>query len=749
MGSFWQNRRGSVSVSIILLLVPIFFFQAVLIDFARVKAAQKESEQALKAGLRSVLSAFQPDVQSYGLYGIGIAQEDSLKLYQNVLNNNLSGNLKVEGFRMLDTRTENAASLLPMYTLANHIVLKRQILEEMKFRAPIEFGLEIKEKWIKTDAHKRMKEGSVFSKHAVKLDKLLEKRDELMDKSWRIFIKLYELVKDRHAYYKERVNELSAMAEDLGIHTIDSLQQEIQNVRDSIRRLQEEADHIDGRMETLGKAVETGKEERAHLEKRKEQILTDLSEAQQQLSRFEELAGIAVQYLAVIERIKGEAEQDEKQIRDLQEELQLVLTEAKEANDELNNELLQMREEVKENDGGLPVSQVFEHIVIYSEEDIHRYQTGAASIEALFSGFRSKVSDTNVYRPSETGDVVEQNEAVWKQAEHVHKQQNHLEAARKKRKEINGKKKEQKEKISEVLEQLKSVMNGGCTDSGKEGAAHNERAYEQLEGESGLFRKYMNLNGTEGLSGNGIAYELDNPVTSSRKSMDLLGKLADVLQSGRDDWFVNEFALSKFNYRTFGLDKKSAYTLTDPLSHVLAGQEAEYLLYGFSSCKANIATAYAEMFSIRMAIRTLESLMEPKNAFLQLGSPLLVLLVSAAQGAVKAFEDMTQLIDGKAVEISAKITGSLFTFTYKDYLRLFFFIHTDDRRLMSRIQSLIELNTKQDLAKLTTYVRGGAISSVTLWFMPGLMKVFEVTGLTPCEVKGNRCEWKQYAELSY
>ncbi|AHD06536.1 hypothetical protein RB153_15460 [Paenibacillus larvae] len=735
---------------IILLLVPVFFFQAVLIDFARVKAAQKESEQALKAGLRSVLSAFQPDVQTYGLYGIGISQEDSLKLYRNVLDNNLSGNLKAEGFRILDTRTENATSLLPMYTLANHTVLKRQILEEMKIRAPIEFGLEIKEKWIKTGADKLMKQGSVFSKEAGKIEKLLEKREELMDKTRKKFIKLYEKIKERHAYYKKRMNELGSMADELGIHTVDSLKQEVQSVRDSIRRLQEEADKIDGRMESIRDAAETAKEEWEHLDKSKEQISKDLTEAQQKLSSFEHLFEVAVQYFAAIQIIKGEVKQDEKQIHELQEELQPILTDAKKANDELNGELQKVKDAYKGSSEELPVSQVFGHILILSEEDFHSYQTGVASIDALFSGFQTKVLDTDVYRSSEAADVHEKNQAVLKQAEHVHKQQNKVEGTRqKKREEVNSQKKEQKEKISEVLAQLKSVMNGGCTDPGEKGPLHNDGAYKQLEGENGLFRKYMNLNGTEALSGNGVAYELDNPVISGHKSMDLLGKLADVLQSGRDEWFVNEFALTRFNYRTLDLETKSKHALTDPSRHVLAGQEAEYLLYGFSSCKANISTAYAEMFSIRMAIRTLEALMEPKNELFQLGSPLLVLLVSAAQGAVKAFEDMKQLIEGKEVEISSKITGSFFTFTYKDYLRLFFFIHSNDIKLMSRMQSLIEMNTKQDLAKLTTYVQGNTASSLKLWFMPGLMKVFEVTGLTSCEVKGTRCEWKQTAELSY
>lgn len=87
----------------------------------------------------------------------------------------------------------------------------------------------------------------------------------------------------------------------------------------------------------------------------------------------------------------------------------------------------------------------------------------------------------------------------------------------------------------------------------------------------------------------------------------------------RNELYVNEYALTTFNYRTIALDKdqtgnpKASNERSDPRTHVLANQEVEYLLYGFSSCPANISSAYAEMFSLRLAIRTLEALLDPKK----------------------------------------------------------------------------------------------------------------------------------------
>ncbi|MNI37287.1 hypothetical protein D3C73_913730 [compost metagenome] len=292
--------------------------------------------------------------------------------------------------------------------------------------------------------------------------------------------------------------------------------------------------------------------------------------------------------------------------------------------------------------------------------------------------------------------------------------------------------------------------------SDKDTALYQKLQAPDRQAETGLYQKYMEINGTQVAGvGSGTAFELEKPDQVSMNAMNMLEAFTQVVEGVRDEVFINEFALMKFNYRTLGIEKDAAgqlkknHELINPSQNKLAGQEVEYLLYGFSSCKANLTSAYGEMFAFRMAIRTIEAWMDPKKGLLNVGSPLLVLLTAAAEGAAKAFLDMNQLVTGNAVELSAKLAPQTITLTYKDYLRLFLLIHSSDRKLMARMQALIELNTGKDLRQATTYLQGHSTSSVRLWFIPGMIKAMNGVGLLGCKVNGNRCEISKSAVNSY
>ncbi|MDD9267846.1 TadE/TadG family type IV pilus assembly protein [Paenibacillus sp. GCM10023248] len=151
MNVFIRSSAGIVSVYLILVIVPIFLFQAVLIDFARVKLAEQETESAVQAATRSVMSSFDQELQAIGLYGLGISQTESEELFQKVFAANLSGAISTGAFHYVDTKPAAQSSrFTPVYTLGSHIIFERQVLEAMKMKAPIEFTLEITDKFRKT-----------------------------------------------------------------------------------------------------------------------------------------------------------------------------------------------------------------------------------------------------------------------------------------------------------------------------------------------------------------------------------------------------------------------------------------------------------------------------------------------------------------------------------------------------------------------------------------------------------------------
>lgn len=187
------------------------------------------------------------------------------------------------------------------------------------------------------------------------------------------------------------------------------------------------------------------------------------------------------------------------------------------------------------------------------------------------------------------------------------------------------------------------------------------------------------------------------------------------MENIRDETYVNEYAMYYFNHRTSSL-QTNVSPLQDQLSeHALQNQEVEYILYGLSSCKANRMAAYAEIYMLRFAIHMLESLTDARKA--AVGSPLLIVLIAAAEGGIKAYHDMERIMSGEEVPVFAK-WGAV-TMNYADYLRMFLTVHSLEDKKLSRIQALIQLNIKIDLKQRPAYIELKSMMTMKLWFIRG------------------------------
>ncbi|SEG04894.1 hypothetical protein [Paenibacillus sp. UNC499MF] len=754
MRSFYNSETGAVSIYLIIILVPIFFLQAVLIDFARVKAAEREADTAARAAVRSVLSAFDTELQKYGLFGLTEEPESSASLFGSIYKENLSGSSNGVFYKMLDTKPEEGArSLASLYTLANHSVFKEQILEHMKYAAPIEFTLEITDKLQKPGAVKTMANGAAYAKEAEKIEKLLAKREELLDKAWAETVKMKEELGGRHLTYRARITELNRLSELIGLNTADEVRSQIKTLEEQIGSLSDSISSMNG---SIAAAAASGPGAAAAIQGLMDSIRSlqdQMSILQNKLSDLKTLLENILTYTALLGATKLEIVRDDEKVQSLQRSVQELLGEAKKANDELNTELKRLS---SAEGNELKAFEAFKSLKVVSEEDLRLYMTGVASSAALFSGFRSGIGSINLFTNANAQKLQAANDAYQAQMDETYRKQLDIETERNKRNEnIRKEKEKQRSKIQAVLDRARQAMGECGTD---QGGGSVTSFYEILEGsgKEGLYRKYMTLNESVSNAGGRPVYDLEGkPDTEIQHAMSLLERLGQTGEAIRNELFVNEYALSQFNYRTYGREMDGAgqikplHALSEPSGHKLPGQEVEYLLYGFNSCAKNMSSAYGEMFAFRFAVHMVEELMDPKNELLQAGSPLLVLLVSAAEAAVEALADMESLTEGKAVPVSSKLTNPLFTFTYKDYLRIFLLLHGGDTNLLARFQSLIELNTERTLDKAVTYIQGYAESSVSLWFLPGFMKLMNGTGISSCEVRENRCRFVSRAELAY
>lgn len=763
MRKFVRSERGTVSVYLILIIVPIFLFQAVLIDFARIKLAEKETESAVKAAAQSVMSAYDTELQAMGLYGLGISQDESEALFRKVFASNLSSQVSPGAFHYVDTRpVANGMRVTPVYTLASHTIFERQVLEDMKIKAPIEYTLEITDKFRKSGTKAPFQLGSQFSKEAAELEKLIDQRESALDEAWQSSEELIEEISKYHAYYQKRITELDELAAQIGIHTADEVRSKIVEVKNQLKSIQDSIRELDMSIAALSQAGPVAVAGIQSLAASKQILGSQAQVFAQKLNDLEALLQLIIKYAALLAATKLEVPANGREIQLLQQTIEPALRLAKQRNDEIRTKLKGIAQSSGSGtQGGTSGAyEVFQHVSVMGDDYFYRYQTAIASISALFTAFQEVVDSVYLYTSDNTIRANLANNAYFSESSEFNKQQSVLEKTRMDKNEATAtNKRQQKNKIQAILDQAKqsigscSLPNTQSTDT--ELYKRLQGDAEQAAGDKGLYQKYREANAQDTMVGSEIAYDLEKPEPVSLKAMGMLEAFNNAAESMRNELYVNEFALTKFNYRTYGLEKdpagqpKLSNELVNPGSHKLANQEVEYLLYGFSSCVANISSAYAEMFAFRMAIRTVEALLDPKKELLGIGSPLLVLLAAAAEGALEAFQDMNKLTKGEAVELSAKITTSALSLTYKDYLRIFLLLHSNNTKLMARMQALIELDTGKDLVQETTYIQGNGASEVRLWFIPQIMKLLDGTGLLGCKVQGNRCQFSSTSAVAY
>jgi hypothetical protein len=730
---------------LMIVIVPIFVFVTVLADFARVGAADRETELAVKAGLRSAMSAFDPELQKYGLYGLALSAEEKDELYKKALAANVAYASGGGFLHFVDTRvTPGSERLQPVVTLGYPDVFRRQAMEEMKYRAPLEYMLEVTDKLKATGVSARLSDGKSYAENTDKLENLIDKREDALDDVWTKFRLFRDKLNDNHAAYRSRLEELNSLADQIGLNTIDDVRRALAEIDSQIRSLEQSLQQLDGSLAALAGAAEQSQEAVRALSEAKANVAGQLQELLAKKNELEHLLQLLLQYAALIASTQLEVKASAAAVTDAQTALNEALNEAKQANDALRTEWNRVN---AAEANGSSATAPFGEVRVLPDEYFAELQADAGAATALFQAFAGEVENTLSYTDNRTADLTAGNDAYAAKVNAAYAAREAAERQRQERNEtVKTKKRQLWGAISDVLDQAKQAI-GGCR-LGSEGD-RDRLSYEKL---GAAEAKYDGVGETP--DGGEAIVGLDDAKRISVDSMRLGGIVAAALTGIRDSVFLNEYALTHFNYRTYGLERdgngqaKPVTTLAEPERHALGGQEAEYVAFGFSSCAANVGSAYGEMFAIRLSIRTLERLSDPQNELLQLGSPLLVLLAAAAEGAVEALQDMRKLTDGEAVPLSSKLAPAV-TFDYKDYLRLLLLIHGSQERKLSRLQALVELNTGVDLAQAAASMRAEAETSVQLWFLPGGMKLLGLAGMSPCRVQDGRCQLKRSAEWGY
>ncbi|WP_172197694.1 DUF5702 domain-containing protein [Saccharibacillus qingshengii] len=721
----WKKEHGSITIFLSLILAVTLAFVAIFIDYSRMSALKAKSERLLHAATRSVLSAYVPELQrSYGLFAYG--DSDPSLIFSGVLERSLAYKAREEVLPILDAKLLSSSVELSR-ELGNYEIFKNQINEEMKYKAPVNFAIEVVGRF--KPMSQTMKEASGTVEILEKLQKLYDKREAELDS----MLKLQKEAGKRTDGLTEQIgtNGANDIADASlgGVSSAADMAAQYNDYQTQKQRVSSESapPEKDGKgepnpgflewLQLLARisAYESGS---AHVTGRMQRTVTsafppheqDLKQAREHLLKAQAINTEMEAVIASIGTRGADGSYDTVTRSDIPG-----------AEGGPTGDMASIREKMKE----LPLKPEFfsgmEQRIVGQEQgftamqsDVNTLQQtlGRAFGDAGMNGYTLKrmvvsagktASEYNS-RYGGGGSVIREIEEEFKK----HRADDEL-----------RKQEEQKanNKLKEVGEILKFLS---------ETKGHHED-FQELEK---YYAENVSLN--KGISAANEAAKWEEDAASAGKEamedMDgFFGGIAGVLDASGDRLLQNEYAsdhFSNFNYAKVQELAKPGTPLDGSATADLVSvenQELEYILYGFGNPGGNIAAAYGEIFAMRMSIRTMEALTDP--TILAFGNPLVILAKALVQGITQAILDMTMLAQQGYVELSKTLKIRL---TYKDHLRLFLFAHPGNDNRLSRMLAVIRFDTGVNPDDHYTYLSGDAAISMPVWFLPGVMETLGV-----------------------
>ncbi len=756
-----ENASGSVTIFVIALTAAFVLITALLIDFARVAAFRAQAELAVKSGARSVMSSFDPELYSrYGLFARGGDPAD------RIFADTLAGNAIPAGsapFPYLDMRWERT-EVTESRPIADHAVFRRQVLEEMKYKAPIDLTIELAtrlrgmsgmiEDTKKTvDALERMQKA--YDRREDALDRALERQrghgtiireafeDEVpyppLTLSPREATGSIGQIADIANQYDDYV---SKRLEDEARRQAIRAMEEAKRKREEERKARKEEDRDDEGQAAYGRTEEHAEEE------------SSIEEAE--MPRYE---SIVAGYETGTARIGSKLAADAEAARKKSEMTYAGALEAWEEAQEANEEMRAIAAEAAAIRSGESISS--EQAAAMAElrrkaaemvldpSFFSQYETEIAaqrSLGAEVIGYAASFASQSSYVPGSTG----RGSALRGEADRLQSgfarfingygssgtilsaRAATFQAHRSHDEERKQEEKKAKTEWAEAKQWLRLF-------SGRSGTPEERAEFDRLKT---LYEQNLQWNRTEAEFAD--SEQADEPDDGRDESLSLTGDLLEMVEDSllgvRDQLYFSEYTISRMSRYDPAYVKEMLRGGDATLS--IDVQQTEYILYGFHNPSGNIGAAFGEIFALRLAIRTMEGFVECSK----LGHPLLVLAAALVYGIRGAVADLQSLVNKGTIQLSkyANIATA-----YVDYLRLFLLLHGGSGNQMARMIAIMELETGISFQEAYTYASGEGTASVKLWFFPGLVRMLGGYGSLGGAVRDGRYEAIYQADYSY
>lgn len=697
----------------------------------------KVTEDAARSGVRSALSAYDERLyERYGLFGRGGTDSNEILKQTVEANFGKNGQQHRDTFKLVQAKLESAHTD-NAEVLGKHEVFARQVLEEMKYKAPIDFTLELASKFAPLSG--AMKEATVTVNMLEELRKLYDKREEKLSFALQLQRQAAETVGGFAGLIPTKALELATGTEHAARLAGDYAQYANWVL-------------IDQRLAQQGKKPKYSDQIEEYGEKARGWI--------GEMSR--ELAAAKKQH----DKLQLEAVKAIEAAKQLNAEMQRIKQEA--ANSPSNNGYDRVTGKNIAGDAATPldaapqndmqeIRKTADELILpdgwFAEygQEIADQASVFASLQMEAGGFITNLT-AGLAAPDPNNEQIKEGAVnlriAYEQYEGAYVRKGSSLDVREQKltdKELKKERQAQEAKASELWSQARRFLHGMTSVPQTEEHLQVIQDVEERYKNNLLFNQAADEAEAEGLSLAQDAHEEAEKATSAMSG--LFGGIADMLERTRDSVYLSEYTIS--HYASFAPQNLRALLTsgnTNELAHAIAfsNQEAEYVIYGFHSPTANLAAAYGELIGVRMAVRTMEGLSACRAA----AHPLLILSCSVVYGLEKTMEDMAAFAERGAAPLSKYINADV---TYTDYLRLFMLVHGGAKlpSALARMIAVIEHNGGVTLSKVPTSLTGEVKASAKLWFLPGVMDIIQPFGSLRGKVVEGRYETTQTIGWSY
>lgn len=774
-----KSQSGQITVFLSIILLAFVVLVCVVVDGSRIITGKTHVTRAVESALKSALADYSSVLKNqYGIFALNVKDENILgKTVNSYIQKNL--NIKDNGQKDLDLydfRIEEI-NVTPFFNLTENEVVRNQIIEYMKYRAPwrlAENFLEkmdiVKESGVMAEAYKKrtavdklfgrmdkkqqqlkqnidgMEQASVISVNSFNKDNV---REKLVDWIAQLFI-------DKIAFQNDLM-KLDKKILDLEkeIDNIPELKKEMSSILD-----QEESESPEELESPDEDTNESDQEQisKEELEQQLEDIKSQKETASDTIKEIKaKIDGVFKQmrydHTQVYLKVNVEAEKNIKELVDIGEQVNqaiLALENYLRRSLTSESELLQdfisvcMSDVIKLKDLML-VGKRAEDMISNVKRNIQVIQNVLDSIDKVENMLETQADiliskaqisemlqegldkynnmiDYQYYRPEKSG--VKDDPRKGKEAE--------VEEQFKKPKQEDV----DLRKIGINVEQLPSRNKVSSDDFSEQddGAAYNG-SLQNIDQDVDLY---------------------DDEGEFSDNAFGFISSIGSLLKNNfsalRDEIYINEYIMETFkssvsrqqyisgNYRRDGKGMDTVFN-----------SEVEYILHGNYSENINKTMTEAQILLIRFGLDALHVYMDTAKKETATGIaaaitgwwtggagiPIISNLIMCGWGMGEAIIDLSDLKKGRSVPfykskgdwkldtglfVSSDIkTEPEFSFSYQDYLRLLLLLVNSENKI-SRIEDIIQLNIgKQksgfEMSDCKTYVRVEAVVSMKYFFM--------------------------------